>query len=392
MSQNNEMDRKSAKQIFSNIIHNLEKTHEREDLLFPKEIIWLGGAPGSGKGTNTPFINRERDFTAPPIVMSDFLKSDTAMERINKGQLVEDSEVAELLFEELLKEEYQSGVVVDGFPRTKVQVQLVRYFFEEMQKLRKEFFNTPIGPKFRRPRFRITILFVDEEVSIQRQIRRGKDIKKHNKKVKESGKGEILEIRKTDLDPELARKRYDVFRDQTYSALLSLRDIFQFNLINANGDIADVESQINDGFQYQSGLELGEDTFDSIHHIPVVGEITKYHRQKLVQRLDNYRSRHSELFAKVLDLITREMMNDIKRHAVVGKAIVRLDNLVLNDSLAVDMVIDILTERGFLPTVDIMETHIPVSVDLTNGSIQNAVRKEWVFSIIFHSSTIRKAK
>jgi adenylate kinase len=31
------------------------------------------GAPGSGKGTNTPFILRERGITAPPIVMSDLL-------------------------------------------------------------------------------------------------------------------------------------------------------------------------------------------------------------------------------------------------------------------------------------------------------------------------------
>jgi len=29
--------------------------------------MWLGGAPGSGKGTNTPFILRERGLTAPPI-------------------------------------------------------------------------------------------------------------------------------------------------------------------------------------------------------------------------------------------------------------------------------------------------------------------------------------
>ena len=39
----------------------------------PKEIIWLGGAPGSGKGTNTNFILRERGITAPSIVTSDLL-------------------------------------------------------------------------------------------------------------------------------------------------------------------------------------------------------------------------------------------------------------------------------------------------------------------------------
>ena len=31
-----------------------EEIGGREKLIFPKEIMWLGGAPGSGKGTNTP--------------------------------------------------------------------------------------------------------------------------------------------------------------------------------------------------------------------------------------------------------------------------------------------------------------------------------------------------
>jgi hypothetical protein len=38
-----------------------------------KRISESVGAPGSGKGTNTPFILRERGITAPPIVMSELL-------------------------------------------------------------------------------------------------------------------------------------------------------------------------------------------------------------------------------------------------------------------------------------------------------------------------------
>ena len=33
------------------------------------------GAPGAGKGTNTPFIHKIRGLTTPPIVMSDLLTS-----------------------------------------------------------------------------------------------------------------------------------------------------------------------------------------------------------------------------------------------------------------------------------------------------------------------------
>lgn len=49
-----------------------------KDVVFPKEILWLGGAPGAGKGTNTAFIMKERHLTAKPIVVSDLLDSPEA--------------------------------------------------------------------------------------------------------------------------------------------------------------------------------------------------------------------------------------------------------------------------------------------------------------------------
>jgi hypothetical protein len=49
-----------------------------KDVVFPREILWLGGAPGAGKGTNTAFIMKERHLTAKPIVVSDLLDSPEA--------------------------------------------------------------------------------------------------------------------------------------------------------------------------------------------------------------------------------------------------------------------------------------------------------------------------
>ena len=46
--------------IFKKVWTYLEETYGRENLAFPKEIIFLMGAPGSGKGTNSPFILRLR--------------------------------------------------------------------------------------------------------------------------------------------------------------------------------------------------------------------------------------------------------------------------------------------------------------------------------------------
>ena len=141
---------RNAQAIFKQAFHVVtEEIGGNEKLIFPKEIMWLGGAPGAGKGTNTPFINRVRDITAPPIVMSDLLNSPEMQVIKDAGHLVGDAESFELLLRELLKPVYESGVVVDGFPRTKVQVECVRLFYNKMMELRREFFDTPIGPQFR---------------------------------------------------------------------------------------------------------------------------------------------------------------------------------------------------------------------------------------------------
>ena len=72
---NPELEIKDAPLIFGQVWNRLVQERGLEEMVFPKEIMWLGGAPGSGKGTNTPFILRERGLTAPPIVMSELLNS-----------------------------------------------------------------------------------------------------------------------------------------------------------------------------------------------------------------------------------------------------------------------------------------------------------------------------
>ncbi len=387
-------DRKSeladATHIFTAVWDKLEAIHGRAQLRFPKEIMWLGGAPGAGKGTNTPFIMRERGMTSEPIVMSSLLNSPIA-ERLKKdGYLVGDREAVGLLLEELLKEEYESGVVVDGFPRTKVQVDVVRMLFQRMQELRAEFFNQPIGPRFRQPIFRITILHVRESVSIERQLSRGKFVQAHNAEVEKTGEGELLDLRNTDLDPEMAKRRYRVFMEHTFEALTSLRDSFHYHLIGANGDISSVELKINKGFQYQSSLELGSGTFDSIHDIPVVDLLTLHTRQQLVKRLDNYHDRHSKLFASCIAIILEKFVPIMRRQAAVGRAKIRCNDLELNQDLAVDMIIDILVERGYSPTAELKEEVVPLRVDPETHAIINATSKIWLFEIVFPSSRIRR--
>jgi adenylate kinase len=113
-----DLEIKDAQLIFSNVWEDLLEKYGKDILRFPREFIWLGGAPGAGKGTNTPFIAKARDITAPPIVVSSLLNTPKAIAIKNEGKMVGDREVIGLLLEELLKPQYSDGVIIDGYPTT----------------------------------------------------------------------------------------------------------------------------------------------------------------------------------------------------------------------------------------------------------------------------------
>ena len=149
-----ELEIKDAPLIFGQVWNLLVQERGLENMVFPKEIMWLGGAPGSGKGTNTPFILRERGLTAAPIVVSDLLDTPEMRALKDRGQFVGDREVIEVLLRKLLEPAYQTGCVVDGFPRTKVQAEAVKLLHDQIMQLRAVYWGTSIGKRFRRPIFR----------------------------------------------------------------------------------------------------------------------------------------------------------------------------------------------------------------------------------------------
>lgn len=299
--------------IFQRVWDKLVRKYGTEQLCFPREIIFLMGAPGSGKGTNTPFILRERGITANPLVMSDLLNTPEAEEIKKRAGLVSDFMVVELLLERLLSPEYQLGVVVDGFPRSNVQVGIVNLLHNQMLELRKQFAMVPtLAFKFPRPIFRVTVLFVDEKLSIERQLDRGRRIREHNEKV-QMGQviGDIILERPTDSSEDAARNRYAVFA-QNYDTLETLRAHFTFNIIPATGTIEEVEKAIVKEFTYQSQLELNEETFNAIHSLPTSAEITLHARQEMVRRLDNYASQEPDMFQAVVHCLQNEFYGIIK--------------------------------------------------------------------------------
>ncbi len=385
-----DLEVKEAQLIFSAVWADLQEKHGRDRLRFPRECIWLGGAPGAGKGTNTPFIAQTRDITAPAVVISHLLSSPQAVALKNAGKMVGDRDVIGLLFNELLSPQYYEGVIIDGFPRTMVQVECLKLFYHALLEMHGEHRATPLGRFFRKPMFRIALLFVNEEVSVQRQMKRGLEIREHNRQVRESGAGRLLEERVTDVDPELCRNRYLTFKDTTFDALQSLRQIFHFHFIDAEGDLHQVQENILREFTYQSSLELSQEVFDLIRNIPVAGQMVLHARQELVERLEMYEEEHKELFQRVVRLVELKMIPIIRTHAITGHARINSEDELLDDPLALRIMIDVFSERGFRTSVDIHRVDVPARLDPETWEIICRTKKVYRIEIRYQPSDIRR--
>ncbi|MEX1114605.1 MAG: nucleoside monophosphate kinase [Akkermansiaceae bacterium] len=385
-----DLEIKDAQLIFNRVWKGIEQECDRENLLFSKELILLGGAPGSGKGTNTAFICQVREITAPPIVISQLLDSPEAQKIKANGGMVGDEEVLRLLLLELLKPEFRDSAVLDGFPRTTVQVECLKLFYDQMVLLRREFSDTPRAHHFRQPIFHIMVLFVDEAESIVRQLKRGREAIVKNAEVRHSGVGQLEEERNTDFDPELARNRYRTFKEKTYDALVSLKQIFHYHFINAQAPIEVVQQNIISELEYQSSLELDPRTFDTLRHIPLADEIVQHARQELVNRLDGYQVEHPDVMRAVVDFIQGKMMPIIKRYAVSGRAMINTEDGLFEDPVAIAILIDVFSERGFRANVDIHRQEIPERFDLQTGKIETRAKRVYRIMVLFNGSKIRR--
>jgi adenylate kinase len=385
-----DLEIKDAEVIFNTVWRTLTEEVGQENLTFPKELILLGGAPGAGKGTHTRFILQSRGLTCPPIVVSALLDSPDAQKIKDDGRMVGDQEVVRIVLRELLKPQYRDGAVLDGFPRTDVQVECLKMLVDKVVKLHGEYADTPLATNFRRPTIHAMVLFVGEKTSVNRQLQRGKEIEEHNQEVKVTGIGELRELRSTDLDPEKARRRYKVFKEKTWDALQSLQEIYHYHFINAEGSIERVEANILRELQYQSSLELDPKTFDRLSPIPLAEEIIVHARQELIRRLDSYELEHNELFVKVVDSVQTKFMPIIQRHALSGRAIVNTEDSLFEDPMALAMLIDIFSERGFDACVDKTIHQTPSRVDLQTGEVHFDQQAVYHIHLRFEGSAIRR--
>ncbi len=385
-----DLEVKDAQLIFNSVWEELEDDFGKLQLRFPKELILLGGAPGAGKGTNTDYIRKVRDITEQPIVVSELLDSPESRAIKAQGGMVGDRDVVRIVFRKLLEPQYRGGAVLDGFPRTKVQVECLKMLYDQMIALRREFADSTELIHFRQPVFHIMVLFVEEPESVARQLKRGRQTIAHNEEVARSGVGERWEERPTDFNEQLARNRYRVFKEQTYDALVSLKQIFHYHFINAQASLAEVQENILRELEYQSSLELDPRTFHALRKIPLASDIVSHARRDLVRRLDEYENEHTQLFHRVVDFVELKIMPIIVRHAISGQANINSEDPLWEDSLALAMLIDVFSERGFHASVDISRHNVPTRFDLQTGEIEYHHKKVYHIAVRFRGSEIRR--
>jgi len=250
-------------------------------------------------------------------------------------------------------------------------------------------YSTEIAARFRRPIFHITVLFIDEGESIKRQLLRGEQGRLYNAVVETTGVGKRVEIRKTDLDPELAKLRYRQCKEEVYESLQVIKEKFHFHFINAEGSIQEVQELIVRELQYQSAMELNDDTLQEVRQIPLASDVILNARHEMVKRLDSYSLKHSVLFDRVIQVIHSEFLEIIRRQATSGKAIIRSDNSILQEPLALDMMLDVLAERGYSVVLDYEKPQFAQSVD-SAGNFKMKEGRLYEFHISFPRPSIRR--
>ena len=209
------------------------------------QIILLG-APGAGKGTQAQFISKHLNI--PQISTGDMLRAAVAnktelglkaKDLMEKGELVPDNLILDLVQDRISEADCANGFLFDGFPRTLEQANAL--------KNRQIKINCVIE------------IMVDDEEIIQRMSGRrvhsasGRTYHiKHNPPKQENIDDETGEplIQRPDDNEETVKKRLSIYHEQTYplvefyKGLSSEKSSTNYVKINGIGSIDDIQLQI----------------------------------------------------------------------------------------------------------------------------------------------------
>ena len=207
-----------------------------------QEFIFLG-PPACGKGTQTNMLSEYLGF--PHIDTGSLLRMEIAKESeegkiakqfIDKGQLVPPELVGKIIAKKLSEDSCKNGYVLDGYPRSTAQAELLEKINADTDK------NKPAN-------FKAIYFDIDEEILIERIVHRQSCPKCgeiYNKKFKPSKIENIcdkcqVELKtRADDNEEVAKARFDTYYRETAPLIEFYEKKGVLYKIDANGSIQEV--------------------------------------------------------------------------------------------------------------------------------------------------------
>lgn len=97
-------------------------------------IYILTGGPATGKGTRSDILSKE--LKIPHISTGDLLRQASLNDKkmadaLSRGELISDDVITKLLDERISMDDCKKGFILDGYPRTIAQIELLNKLLEE---------------------------------------------------------------------------------------------------------------------------------------------------------------------------------------------------------------------------------------------------------------------
>lgn len=207
-----------------------------------KELV-LVGPPASGKGTQTSKLSQYLNF--PHVDTGSLLRKAlaegtpdglTAKAYIEKGQLVPVEIVASIIKTRLGEADCANGFILDGFPRSTEQAQMLEEMLKEIDNGKEV-------------DFKVVYFDIDQQLLLNRIIYRrscskcGKiynlqSLKPQNEGVCDDCQGELTQ-RKDDTE-EIAKSRFETYFKETAPLIDFYEKKGSLKKIDANGEVDEV--------------------------------------------------------------------------------------------------------------------------------------------------------
>lgn len=177
-------------------------------------LIFLG-PPGAGKGTQAQVL--AKGYGVPHISTGDILRAAVSAETdlgrkakgyMDRGELVPDDLILDLVGSRLEEKDAQSGWILDGFPRNVSQARFLDILLEQMNQMYECVVN----------------LDVPDEVIVSRLLERGR----------------------ADDNEDVIRRRLSVYRDQTTPLIDFYRERQMLVSIDGNQPIEHVTDKLTE--------------------------------------------------------------------------------------------------------------------------------------------------